>query len=187
MTVLATLCLLAWVQTRPETSFEERKLATIPDSAEVPRITVYGRDGKSVAYLAKVKNGWSVFIGDKQGEVFEDIKLYFAEFGGARCFSQDESAFAFVRVEKARSSVVVNGTAGPDHAAIEGIRLSPDGKRVAYWVKEADKYFLVFGGRKSEPIDDYEFDRWLMSADGKVLAFAARIGRELWWKVLRAE
>jgi WD40-like Beta Propeller Repeat len=62
---------------------------------------------------------------------------------------------------------------------------SPDGKRVAHPARAAGKWHVVVDKAKSPPFD--AVGPPVFSADGKQVSFGARLGRELWWKVMAVE
>lgn len=70
------------------------------------------------------------------------------------------------------------------------VRFAPDGRSVAYAVARGDKRWIVVGekpfdpaqGRKGEEFD--EVGPPVFSPGGTKVAFGARKGRELWWKVM---
>lgn len=70
-------------------------------------------------------------------------------------------------------------------AAIRHVTWSPDGKQVGRAVKQDGKWFVVCGKSRSEGHD--EVGNLHFSKDGRRIAFGARRGRELWWRVLKIE
>jgi hypothetical protein len=138
----------------------------------------FSRDGKRLAYGAKEGTRWTLHLdgkslGPADGDTFR--------------FSPDGSAFAFVRREAGRAWIVLDDREGAKHDDIIQLRWSPDGKRMAYWAKDEGSYRLVLGDRRSGPLETFDYLPWFISPDGKKAAYPARIGRELWWKVLQAD
>lgn len=74
---------------------------------------------------------------------------------------------------------------GPPALSIRSPTFSPDGSRLACRVREADGWHVRVGEQKSAAHDEIGTLRF--SRDGKKLAFGARSGRELWWRVLELE
>lgn len=62
---------------------------------------------------------------------------------------------------------------------------SPQGKALVYAAKKDRKWFVVVGEKKGQEFDFV----WppTFSLDGTRVAYGARKGRELWWKVLSLE
>ena len=59
---------------------------------------------------------------------------------------------------------------------------SQDSKQLAFAGETAEGWRIVCGDKRSEPFDEVGPPHF--SADGAKIAFGARKGRELWWKVL---
>ena len=72
---------------------------------------------------------------------------------------------------------VVDGCAGLAH-----VTFGPLPQQLAYAKKTDGKWQLVVGATTSAAFD--EVGKPQFRADGKAVAFGARLGRELWWKVL---
>jgi len=78
--------------------------------------------------------------------------------------------------------VVVNGKAGEPFTLVGRPLFSPDGRIAAYSADQGGKQYIVIGdskievaGRESDPV---------FGPDGRSVGYGARIGREIWWKVL---
>ena len=72
---------------------------------------------------------------------------------------------------------IVDGCAGLAH-----VTFGPLPQQLAYAKRADGQWRLVVGGTESEPFD--EVDKPQFRDDGKMVAFGARKGRELWWKVM---
>jgi Tol biopolymer transport system component len=172
---------------------ERRGKAT--EEAHTP---VFGPDSKTIAYVSTVAPNTQscVVIGEKRGEMFDKVD--------GLTFSPDGKTLAYLAQRAERRGAlptrfVVIGEKKEElegySAVLAGPTFSPDGKTVAYVVSKGQKWLLVVGGKKSG-----EFDRigdqsdWLsrggfpvFSPDGRKVAFGARIGLELWWKVIEVK
>ncbi len=161
---------------------------------------VWSRDGKHIAF--KVRRGTKMGIGTDQDTrptcehdfvgvpVFDEggeNLLFVAQDGGgdaaglARWQDPDRSGGRFTlckRGRKGKVEAVVTDADGLAHPAF--------GKqgRIAFARKRGDKWHVVLGTTESPAFD--EVGPPAFAADGTRVAFGARIGRELWWKVLSA-
>jgi hypothetical protein len=63
--------------------------------------------------------------------------------------------------------------------------ISPDGRRIACIVREGRKDILVVDGRRGEPCDMIWPPRF--TPDGSHVTYGARLGRELWQKVMKVD
>lgn len=78
--------------------------------------------------------------------------------------------------------VVIDGVEGEEFLDVKNVRWSPTGDAVFCEAETEKGWVAVFGKNASEPLDHVAAP--VFSADGKRAAFGARLGRELWWKVL---
>jgi 4-hydroxybenzoate polyprenyltransferase len=84
-----------------------------------------------------------------------------------------------------RVFAVVNGQRSESFHSIEGLTISPDGRHVAYVVtNEAGSERVALDGTPGETTDWIASDTLIFSPDSRKLAYGARKGRELWWKVI---
>jgi hypothetical protein len=81
------------------------------------------------------------------------------------------------RVPGDKVETIVDGCAGLAH-----VTFGPLPQQLAYAKKADGQWRLVVGDTVSEPFD--EVDKPQFRGDGKMVAFGARKGRELWWKVM---
>lgn len=136
------------------------------DGVELP---ILSRDGKRVIYQAKKGRRWVVVVdGVEKWNYDGTIKNFTA--------TSDGRSVAFVvekrMVQKRTSRVVVDGIEGPKYDQVQGLCISPDGKRVAYIAKRAGKWRTVTGGIEGKPYE--AFDRLFVSPDCKRTAFRIR-------------
>ncbi len=117
-------------------------------------------------------------IGDKPGPAF-----------GMVCdisFSPDGSRVAYTAWKGEIATTVVDGVPGVEFLWVDPPAFSADGKRVAYFAgPSVGKSVLVVDGKSREV--PHPLTAPFFSPDGKKVAFGARIGRELWWKVMDVE
>lgn len=107
--------------------------------------------------------------------------------------SPDGARFAYAAEDRqertSRIRVVIGTEVGPWFEMVRNLRFSPDGRHVAYLATEPagalddSLYFLVVDGKKATQEFDFIHPP-VFSPDGKKLAFGARVGRELLWKVV---
>ncbi len=83
-----------------------------------------------------------------------------------------------VRRLDGRTSTMV----GTSHLEIRDPIFSASGELLAYRARDEDGWRIYAGEAKSEPYDEVGPPHF--SGDGKKVAFGARSGRELWWRVL---
>lgn len=81
-----------------------------------------------------------------------------------------------VRKHKGQAEPVVEGVDGIQHPTY-----GADGK-LAYTQLAKGRWYVMVGDRRSEGFD--QVGPPVFSADGKQIAFGARQGRELWWRIL---
>ena len=133
---------------------------------------IFSPDGKVVAYTAN--------IGDKNMTVVNGRELPPCSRIRDLVFSRDGGHYAFASSDKG-FSVIKDGR--PIPGAYRRFRLSPDGKRIAYYVFKNDGYHLTLDGKSSKPYKTALRDA-AFSPDSKRFAFAAtpynnRYGREM--------
>lgn len=66
-----------------------------------------------------------------------------------------------------------------------GFRFSPDGKNLAYILVGDEDKSVGINGTSTQRFDDVR--TFVFSPDGKKVAFGARAGSQLWWKVVNVE
>src|SRR5207247_504074 len=127
------------------------------------------------------ENGrWYPVVDGKQGEDYDSM--------GGLLFSPNGAEVAYwARKGIDRPAFVMKGAWKSDGFpyVIWGPLYSPDGTKVAYGASEAPssrKEFVVIGNDRGPTFDEVWSPQF--SRDGKKLAFGARLGRELWWKII---
>ena len=140
---------------------------------------VVSADGSTVAYGAEDAEGSLVFAGDRKVRV---ERLPFQVF-----ISDDGRLVGWIASESkpeggSRLRVVSEGSKGEAFGLVGKPVVSPTAPLVAYGAEEGGRKVVVIGDRKVETpnrISDVSF-----SPDGRFVGYGARIGRELWWKVI---
>ncbi len=135
-------------------------------------------DGRVVAYAARRDGRWRIVTDGREIPLEGQPSAVFLSGDGRSVgwlLTLGSDGASKVRV-------VVDGVAGEPFAIVGRPLFGPDGRRVAYAADDGDRQYVVIGttkvrvsGRLSDPV---------FSADGTKVGYGARIGRELWWKVL---
>jgi hypothetical protein len=102
-----------------------------------------------------------------------------ARFEARDVYAMAGSTFALRqrRVPGDKVETIVDRCAGLAH-----VTFGPLPQQLAYAKKADGQWRLVVGDTVSDPFD--EVDKPQFRDDGKMVAFGARKGRELWWKVM---
>jgi hypothetical protein len=136
-------------------------------------------DGTVVAYGAKQAGRWCLVVGDRRTPVDHQPSLVFlAPDGRSVGYWHSESPGS----GSSRVRVVVDGKPGDTFSMVGSPVFSPDGKTVTYAADDGGRQYIVVGGR-SVQVTGREGDP-VFSPDGRKVGYGARIGREIWWKVL---
>jgi len=142
---------------------------------------VFSPDGKKLAYAAAETGRWRILQGNTRSEEFHAV--------GGLTFSPDGAELSYWAKEGTDSpAIVIKGgwksKGYPD--IIWGPTYSPDGRKITFAVgrRHSDQWkeFVVVGDKDSELFDEVWSPRF--SPDGRNVVFGARVGRELWWKVM---
>ncbi len=129
---------------------------------------VFSPDGKRIAYRVREGDKWFIIVDGKKGEKFDKV--------GDPVFSPDGRRIAYVAWESGKG--LRYNTIGVLVGSMSGVP-KPG--------MERGKYFVVIDGNKKK-IEAFDWvGRPVFSPDGKKVAFGARKGRELWWKVIKVE
>lgn len=142
---------------------------------------VVSPDGKTVVCKVKAGAKWSVLLDDQQGPEFDTLAP-FDKF----IFSPDSSRLAYSAKRSGKWVVFDGEKFGEEFEfASFSVVFSPTGKVVAHAAKVDGKWCIVAGKKKSPLFDSVGTPQF--SRDGRKIAFGARKGRELWWKVMEVE
>ncbi len=136
-------------------------------------------DGSVVAYAASRGGRWFLVAGDRETPVDHQPSFVF--------LSEDGRSVGTWHIERgpdggSRIRVLAGGTPGEAFSLVGRPSFSPDGSRVAYAADDGDRKYIVIDGRKVE-VSGRAGDP-VFSPDGKKVGYGARVGREIWWKVL---
>lgn len=141
-------------------------------------------DGKHVAYVAKSGAKWCVVVDGVPGREFDEPPST-----PEPVFSPDGKRVAYGAVlGQGRQSgqgieaVFVDGNRVPAmFSHVSQIAFTPSGQHVVYVAERDGKEHLVIDRERGDPFDSVY--RYVISPDGKRVAFGARVGKELWWKI----
>ncbi len=136
-------------------------------------------DGRVVAYGARQAGRWCLVVGDARTPIDHQPCLVFV--------GPDGRSAGYCRFESpgggaSRVRVVVDGKSSEGFSIVGLPVFSPDGRTVAYAGDQGGRQYVVVGDRKIE-VSGRESDP-VFSRDGRKVGYGARIGREIWWKVL---
>jgi WD40 repeat protein len=167
------------------------------DDAGSPR---FSPDGKRLAWVFREGRKHGVAIGDgKQQKAEHDWirALAFRPDGKELAYAAGTGGSANVALMDDDEQPVIDGAKwrivrgdgkGPDSAGkeeflrIAHVAWSRDGAKLAFAGQTNDGWRIVCGEQESDAFDEVGPPRF--SSDGAHIAFGARKGRELWWKVL---
>jgi Tol biopolymer transport system component len=140
---------------------------------------VFSPDGRRLAYRAKLGEEERIVIRDG-GE--EKMEASFNRVDVPR-FSPSGDVVAYRAWRGDKQVMVVGPRVGEKFSRVGDPVFSPDGRVVAYAGARYGKEVVVVGERLSEEVDQVLWGP-VFSADGKKVSYRARIGAELWSKVL---
>jgi hypothetical protein len=153
----------------------------VRDAEQLRSAPIAAPDGRTLAYIARIAGQDCVVFGDRPGPFFVSIgRIGFSPSGKAVVYVAELAENA----DKSRNfRLVIDGNLASEvFRFIEGFVMSPDGNTVALKTHAKAGIQVVLGSHRSEIFDvvyDLNF-----SPDGRKLAFCARKGREIWWKVM---
>lgn len=132
--------------------------------------------GDKVAFPAMGKKRWMMVVGDKEGT--DDL-----DTPGPPVFSPDGTQVAFKAMWKFKWIVVVNDGKAESFDAVSDPVWSPLGNKIAFSASKDGKWYMVVHYRRQEA-----FDAVLtppnFSLDGTKVAFGARKGPDMIWRVV---
>jgi hypothetical protein len=177
--------------------FGKQSLGRDADGASSPRLSP---DGKQLAWIFREGALHGVAIGDGKRRKAEHRwirELTFGPDGKELVFASGKGGTvntALVgtdgqsEVEGAEWGIVHRDSSGSEKSGTESFRRvanftwSRDGSKLAFAAKTPEGWCIVCGEQRSATFDEVGEPHF--AADGLRVAFGARQGRELWWKVL---
>ncbi len=148
-----------------------------------PPSLVFSPDGKTLAYVASKKSleKQCVVVGDDVGEEFSTItNLTF----DPRDQTPVYCAYSYA---SSKSCVVIGDISDETFDFVGTPAFDRCSGAVAYAALNGGRWFVVAAGKKTELDVDLVATPLTFSSDGRKIAFGARKGLELWWKVVRVE
>ncbi len=136
-------------------------------------------DGKVVAYGARRAGRWELVAGPTRTPIEHQPHFVFVSPQGQSVgywYFESQGGGA------SRVRVVVDGKPCEPFDLVGCPVFHPGGGVVAYAADDGGRQYVVVGDRKVEVIGR-ESDP-VFSRDGRKVGYGARIGREIWWKVL---
>jgi WD40 repeat protein len=140
---------------------------------------VVSADGSTVAYAGERDQNWFLHVGGKETALAVRPQSLFLSADGRQVGwieHQDLPAGG------SKMRVVAFGKEGKSYGIVSGPAFSPNEALVAYGAEDEIRKFVVIGTREIETPD--RAGDPVFSPDGRTVGYGARIGRELWWKVL---
>jgi Tol biopolymer transport system component len=122
--------------------------------------------------VVRHKNGSRV---EEMGEGFDSLS--------DPVLNADGSSVAYAAGKGSRKYLVVDDQRRMKFSMIDRIVFDPAGKAVAFRAGQYGKQLVVAGEARSDELDEI-LSGPVWSKDGKKVAFTARIGSEIWSKVL---
>jgi len=188
-------CLLLLLGTlgQPGASILKRVVGEEHDSAGAPCFA----PGGALAFKALEGGKMGVVVGDRKGPFEFDVvghpvfsadgrRVAYAAATGAQVDAFTAlSSYADQMAQGGRWCLVVDGKRGPEFDRVDAPVFAPDGKVVACRVRRGKKSLILVGEKAGGELDDVGPPAF--APDGKRVVFGARIGRELWWKVVPVE
>lgn len=102
-------------------------------------------------------------------------------------FSADGAQSAHAADGGSRSTVVVNGEAGPPFDKVVTPAFAPDGTKVVYRARSKGERFVVVADTRARTLREHpryeEVHEVVFSPDGTAVGYGVLAGADLWWKV----
>ncbi|HKS17426.1 MAG TPA: hypothetical protein VJU16_08950 [Planctomycetota bacterium] len=140
---------------------------------------VVSDDGSTVAYAAENYGKWTLHQGSRTSTLLGMPHKIFISPDGRHVGWID---LASLPEGGSKMRVIVDGKPGEAFGIVGKPSFSPTESLAVYGAEEADRIFVVIGTRKFETPD--RVGDPVFSPDGRKVGYGARIGRELWWKVI---
>ena len=139
---------------------------------------VVSRDGSTMAY-AFGKNGNWLSVGGKKTPLVGNVHSLFISSNGKEVGLLDR-----VNLPEGgyKTRAVAFGKTGETFSTITGPVFSPTRPLIAYGATQERQKYVVIGDTKHETPN--RVGEVVFSPDGRKVGYGARIGRELWWKVI---
>lgn len=144
-------------------------------------------DGSHVAYavspISQRTKEFFVVVDGEAGPRFSST-----EYVSVPVFSPDGKRIAYYAGQAPKVVAVVDGKPGAvwDYIAFGWLTFSPDSRSLAYVARKGGESFLVAGGLCSSASDEI-FTAPVFDASSARIAYGARVGTELWWKVMKVK
>jgi len=136
-------------------------------------------DGSIVAYGAKRDGRWLLVVAGRESPLAGEPYSVF--------LSADGRSVGWVDLDTApdggsKMRVVASGESGRPYRLIGKPVFGPRGSLAAYAADEGERRLVVIGTSEFET--PHRVGDPVFSPDGRRVGYGARIGREIWWKVL---
>jgi len=112
---------------------------------EFVRKPLFSPDGKRLAYVAIDGGFHRLAVDGKEGKAYQEIKAQFVQF------SENSRHIAYIAIPANAANVQIvvhDAQEGPAGRTVGGVVLSPDGKRIAYFIRQGDREEFMFDGKK---------------------------------------
>lgn len=136
-------------------------------------------DGSTVAYAGSQGGRWFLVAGGKKIPLTGHPDMVFVSSDGRHVGWAEREPLPG---GGSKMRVAVPGKIGEPFGIVGKPLFSPKEPLVAYGAEEGGRRFVVIGTRKVETPD--RVGDPVFSPDGRQAGYGARIGREIWWKLL---
>jgi len=139
-------------------------------------------DGSTVAYAASQEGRWFLVAGARKIPLAGHPDMVFVSPDGRQVGWVDRESLPEGGY---KMRVAVPGRVGETFSIVGRPAFSPSGATFAYAADEGARRFVVIGPRKVET--PHRVSDPVFSPDGRHVGYGARIGRELWWRVVETD
>lgn len=152
------------------------------ENGTYPFMPLINPSGKGVSIAVFLANSAYIYKGfphDKSKQIYSEC--------GDIVYSPNGEHRAYIAIKNDKLILVIDGKETPSFQRIVNPKFSPDGNYIVFLARNDDKRFVVVTDlngsivRQSSPYERV-FDT-VFTADGKSVAYGAKDGKELWWKV----